>query len=222
MNMKHYLLVTGIIGLLFLVLFLIVELLQPELMTNLAGLMDTRSIGVALIGISLLVADVLLPMPSSLIMIANGALFGIAAGTTLSLVGCLCAALFGFWLGRRGKALLARFVPLEEQRRADKLLADWGWFAIIITRPFPLLAETTVIMAGASRITWQTMLLASLAGSLPIALLYSLTGATAKGFDSLTLAFSLALVMAGVFWLTGHIFRLASVNQSKEAQQSEV
>jgi uncharacterized membrane protein YdjX (TVP38/TMEM64 family) len=218
-NMKHYLLITGVIALLFLVLFLVVELLQPELMANLAGLMDTRSLAVALIGICLLFADVLLPIPSSLIMIANGALFGIVAGTILSLIGCLCGSLFGFWLGRHGKALFARFVPLEEQRRADKLLADWGWLAIIITRPFPLLAETTVIMAGASTMMWQTMLLTSLAGSLPIALLYSLTGATAMSFDSLTLSFSLALVMAGIFWLASRIFRLASGNQSKEAVQ---
>ena len=217
--MKHYLLVTGFIGLLFLVPFLVVELLQPDLMANLAGRMDTPSLAVALIGICLLIVDVLLPMPSSLIMIANGALFGIVAGTTLSLIGCLGAALFGFWLGGHGKSLLSLFVPLEEQRRADELLANWGWLAIIITRPFPLLAETTVIMAGASTMTWQTLLLASLAGSLPIALLYALTGATAMGFDSLTLAFSLALVMAGIFWLAGRIFRLARVHQSKEASQ---
>jgi uncharacterized membrane protein YdjX (TVP38/TMEM64 family) len=217
--MKRYLLITSIICLLFLTMFLVVERFQPQLMPNLVGLMDTRSAGVAMIGICLLVADVLLPMPSSLIMIANGALFGIVIGTTLSLIGCLCAALFGFWLGRRGKALLTRFVPLEEQRRADKLLADWGWLAIIITRPFPLLAETTVIMAGTSTMTWQTMLLASLAGSLPIALLYALTGATAGSFDSLALSFSLALVMAGIFWLAGRIFRLAGIDQSKEAAQ---
>jgi len=215
--MRRYLFFTSIICVLFLFLFLIVELWRPELMTNLAGLMDARSTGVAIIGISLLIADVLLPTPSSLIMIANGAFFGIAIGTALSLIGCLGAALFGFWLGRCGKALLARFVPLEEQRRADKLLADWGWLAIIITRPFPILAETTVIMAGASTMTWQIMLLASLAGSLPIALLYAVTGATAISFDSLTLSFSLALVMAGIFWLAGRIFRVASVNPSKEA-----
>lgn len=215
--MKRYWLVAGFICLLFLALFVVVELLQPALMTDLASLMSRRSVGVALTGIALLVADVVLPMPSSLIMIAHGALFGIVIGTILSLIGCMGAAFLGFWLGRRGKTLLERFVPAGEQQRANQLLAEWGWLAIIITRPIPLLAETTAIMAGASIMRWQTMLLASLAGSFPVAVLYALTGAMARSFDSLALSFSFALLMAGIFWLAGRVFRINRLHRDKQA-----
>ncbi len=94
--------------------------------------------------------DVALSVPSSLVMVAHGAHLGVVIGTVLSVVGSTGAALVGFALGRRGGPLLARLVPPEERTRADRLLARWGTLAIIITRPVPLLAQTTAVMAGTS------------------------------------------------------------------------
>jgi uncharacterized membrane protein YdjX (TVP38/TMEM64 family) len=113
------------------------------------------------------------------------------------------AALLGFALGRRGGRLSVRLVPPGERARADRLLARWGTLAIIVTRPVPLLAETTVIMAGASPLGWRRVALAALAGSLPGALLYALTGAVAASFQNGALVFVLVLFVAGVSWLVG-------------------
>src|SRR5690606_28842158 len=131
-------------------------------------------------GVGLLIADVFLPVPSSLVMIAHGALFGVVLGTGLSLLGSLGATLFGFAVGPRGGGLLARLVTPKEKKKADALLARWGALAILITRPIPLLAETVSILAGASPMGWGRMTAAALAGSAPAALLYALTGATAR------------------------------------------
>ncbi len=199
--MKQYWSVIGILLLFFLVIFLIVEQLHLPLLAEPHDWMAASRISAALIGIALLVADVFLPVPSSLVMIANGALFGVVLGTILSLVGNLGAALTGFFLGRLGGPLLARFVPLEQRGQANRLLEKWGLLAIIATRPVPLLAETTVIMAGTSTMSWKSMALASLAGSVPGALIYALTGATATSFDNSLLTFGLVLLIAGVFWL---------------------
>ena len=148
-----------------------VEQLNLPLLANPHHRMAGSSISAALIGITLLMVDVFLPIPSSLVMIANGALFGVALGTILSLVGNLGAAFTGFFLGRLGGSLLARFVSLEQRERANRLLQKWGLLAIIVTRPVPLLAETTIIMAGTSKIGWKSMALASLAGFLPASFL---------------------------------------------------
>ncbi|MGZ8780378.1 MAG: hypothetical protein ACXW31_10670, partial [Thermoanaerobaculia bacterium] len=64
----------------------------------------------AIAGVLLLIVDVLLPVPSSPIMVANGALFGIAGGTLLSLAGSVGAVLAGFALGRAGNDLIRRVV----------------------------------------------------------------------------------------------------------------
>src|SRR5436190_208419 len=54
----------------------------------------------AITGVALLIADVFLPIPSSLVMIAHGALFGTAIGALLSPTGSVASALVGFALGR--------------------------------------------------------------------------------------------------------------------------
>ncbi|MDB5049101.1 MAG: associated Golgi protein-related protein [Fibrobacteres bacterium] len=154
----------------------------------------------AVTGVGLLIADVFLPVPSSLVMIAHGALFGVTLGTVLSLVGSVGATLFGFAVGRRGGPTLARLVSAEEKVRADALLAKWGALAILITRPIPLMAETVSILAGASPMGWGKMTLAAFAGSAPMALLYALTGATTKGFANGFLMFGVVILIAGIFW----------------------
>lgn len=205
--MKRYWAIVALVFLFFLTFFLLVEYLSPTLFSNLDDSMENRNAAAAFLGIGLLAVDVLLPIPSSLIMISNGALFGIWLGTLLSVIGSLCAATVGFLIGRWGGPLVDRIVVPEERLRTNQLLDEWGWLAILITRPLPLLAETTIVMAGASMMGWKTMFLASVAGSIPVALLYAITGATAAGLDNLALSFGLVLLMAGLFWLVGRRFR---------------
>jgi len=202
--MKKYLIIVGCLLLFFLLTFLLVEQLNIPILTDPSYLMETKGISSAVASVALLTVDVFLPAPSSLIMIANGALFGIVLGSLLSLVGSLSAGLIGFFIGRRGGSLLERLLSQSQRLQANRILEKWGLLAIIVTRPVPLLAETTVIMAGTSEISWLGMALATLAGSLPAALLYALTGATAASFDNSLLMFGLVLLIAGGFWLVGN------------------
>ena len=187
----------------FLGLFFLVEALGVPLLVEPTPWLNRGGVLAATLGVGLLIVDVLLPVPSSLVMVAHGALFGVVGGTLLSLVGSLGAAMFGFWLGRRGGSLLERLVPLDERERADYLLKRWGMLAIIVTRPVPLLAETVAIMAGTSPMGWGRAALAAIAGSLPPALLYALTGASVGKFQNTALVFVFVLLVAGFFWMFG-------------------
>jgi len=197
---RYWTIVATILGV-ALALFLGAEAFDIPLLTDPTPTLEHGSVMSALVGVGLLIADVALPVPASLVMIAQGARFGVVVGTMLSLLGGTGAALVGFAIGRRGGPLLARLVPAGERERADQLLERWGMVAIIVTRPVPLLAETTVIMAGASSMGWSRGVTAAVAGSLPAALLYALTGATAASFEQGSLVFGLVLVIAGGFWL---------------------
>ncbi len=188
----------------FLLLFAVAELLGVPLLTDPTPWLDRGGVAAACVGVGLLVADVLLPVPSSLVMVAHGALFGVLFGTLLSLAGSVGAALFGFAIGRRGGRMLERLVTPQERERADRLLRRWGTLAVIVTRPVPLLAETVAIMAGTSSLDWGRMTLAALAGSLPPALLYAITGAAVANFQSATLVFFCVLFVAGLFWVVAH------------------
>ncbi|MGA9997125.1 MAG: VTT domain-containing protein [Pyrinomonadaceae bacterium] len=201
--MKRYLMIMGGMLAFFLSLFFLVEALGIPVLVEPTPWLNRGGVLAATLGVGLLIADVLLPVPSSLVMVAHGALFGVVGGTLLSLLGSTGAAMFGFWIGRRGGRLLERLVPPEERERADYLLKRWGMLAIIVTRPVPLLAETIAIMAGTSRMGWGSTALAALIGSLPPALLYALTGASAGKFQSTALMFVFVLLVAGFFWILG-------------------
>ena len=201
--MKRYLLTVVAMIVFFTILFVIVEALGVPLLSDPTPWMKHGGILAATIGVGLLIADVVLPVPSSIVMVAHGALFGVLWGTMLSLVGSVGAAVFGFAIGRRGGGLLERVVTPAERARASSILERWGTLAIIVTRPVPLLAETVAIMAGASSMSWRAIILASIAGSLPMALLYALTGAAVADLQNTALMFGVVLLVAGLFWLVG-------------------
>ena len=210
--MKRYLLTVVALIVCFTILFLIVEALGVPLLSDPTPWMSHGGIVAAIVGVGLLIADVVLPVPSSIVMVAHGAIFGVLWGTMLSLLGSVGAAVFGFAIGRRGGALLERVVTPVERARASSILARWGTLAIIVTRPVPLLAETVAIMAGASSMTWRAIIVASIAGSLPPALLYALTGAAVANLQNTALMFGIVLFVAALFWLAGIVF------SHKEAQ----
>lgn len=169
----------------------------------------------AIAGVLLLIADVLLPVPSSPIMVANGALFGIAGGTLLSLAGSVGAVLAGFALGRAGHGLIRRVVTPREHDRAGALLRRWGVFAIAITRPIPIVAETVAILAGGSPVTWTQALLAAMAGSLVPAAVYAWAGASAQTAGMQTMIYAGVIAVASLLFVAGRRIGVADGAHSR-------
>ena len=157
----------------------------------------------ASMSVALLVADVFLPIPSSIVMTANGALFGVAGGALLSLLGSTAAALTGFALGRAGNDAVRRVVSPREHERAGALLRRWGVVAIALSRPVPILAETVSILAGSSPLTWRQVTLAAAAGSVVPSIVYAWAGAHARDAASHALIFVGVIAVTAALWLIG-------------------
>ena len=96
---------------------------------------------------------------------------------------------------------MKRSLSHQEKERADVLLRRWGGLAIIVTRPVPVLAETTAIIAGSTAMSWRMTLISAVAGSLPPALVYAVVGAKATSLTEGLLVFFLCMLLAGLFWL---------------------
>ncbi len=192
---RYAALCAGLLGTL-LVLFVLAEALDVPVLTDAQPLRGRSGALAAVVGVTLLIADVFLPVPSSVVMITHGALFGVAAGTGLSVAGSLGAFAVAFALGRRAGGLLDRIVGPEERERADALLRRWGLVAIILSRPFPMLAETVALAAGASPLPWRRALAAAGLGCLPAALVYAIAGAAAASFASGAVVFVAVAVLA--------------------------
>ncbi len=208
--MRSYALLLLAMSALFLALFGVVTALEVPLLTDPRPWLDRAgaagAAGAAALGVGLLVADVFLPVPASLVMIAHGALFGVAGGTAVSLLGGLGASAVGFAVGRRGSGWVRRWVPAGERRRADAALARWGDLAVVATRPVPVLAESLAVLAGTTALSWRRFLVLSLLGYLPACVLYAVTGATAVRLDSASLTFGVVLLVAAVVWWVGRRF----------------
>lgn len=197
--MKRYGLVTGALVLALVTAFAAVEAAGVPVLTEPEPAMSRGGIAAALVGVGLLVGDVVLPVPSSLVMLAHGAVFGVVLGALLSLVGTVGAALAGVWIGRRGERLLQ--VPAAERRRAEELLDRWGVVAVVATRPVPVLAEATAIMAGAAGASPRRVAGAAAAGGLPAAVMYALAGSLVVGAVSGAAVFVAVFALAAMFWL---------------------
>ncbi|GBF04619.1 hypothetical protein DAERI_020216 [Deinococcus aerius] len=200
--MKQYWAVVGALVAVFLVLFVVVEALGLPLLTDPLPFLRRGGAAAGLVGVALLATDVLLPVPSSVVMLAHGALYGAPLGTLLSLVGSVGATLLGFALGRRGGPLLERLVPPGARTRSEALLRRWGPLALVVTRPVPLLAETVAVLAGASPLRWRQVIPAATLGALPSAFLYAWAGATASGLGTAWVVGAVAAT-AVAFWLVG-------------------
>jgi uncharacterized membrane protein YdjX (TVP38/TMEM64 family) len=186
-----------------LLLFGIAQWSAVPVLTDPVPAMRGAGVAAALLGLGLLVVDVLLPVPSSVVMVAHGALFGLVPGAALSLLGGVSATLVGFALGRRGRWVVERVTTSAQRAEADRLLTRWGPWAVVSTRAVPVLAETVAILAGTSPMRWSVLLCAAAAGTSVPALLYAAAGASDTTAVSVLLACGLALAFPGLLLLTG-------------------
>lgn len=202
---RRYLVVSGLIAGFVLVSFLIVEALGVPLLVDPADRFESGGFAVAGLGVGLLLVDVFIPVPSSIVMTAQGALFGFVGGTALGMVGSVGATLVGFAVGRRSARIINRYVGAAEADQSRSLVRRLGPLAIIVTRPLPILAETTAIVAGTTAMTWRQAVTSSLIGCLPAAALYSAAGAFASDIATGLLVFPLVILLAALFWAIGRL-----------------
>ena len=195
-----------------LLLFFVVQALQlPFLAEDTSFLLGQKKWVAALAGVGLLVVDVIAPVPASIVMLANGMLFGAVGGTLLSVAGGSGAALVGYWMGMRGADVGKRWLGEESLARANAFFLKHGVLAVIVSRPIPILAEAITIIAGISQMPARTFSLGVLLGLLPTTIIYAVAGAYALNLQSGIYVFLAVLVLAGVVWVVGKMFLRSSV-----------
>ena len=205
--MRRYLLAALFVCALLLALFGLAQLLEIPLLSDESPDLGGAGPGAAAASLALLAGDVLLPVPSSALMILNGSLFGAVGGALLSFAGSEAAALLGFAIGRRGGPALERFVSPAARERAERMVRERGALAIVVTRPIPVVAETAAILAGATGMPLGRFAVAAAIGSLPPAVAYALAGAYAERFDAGLVVLAGVLALAAALWLAERVRR---------------
>lgn len=162
--------------------------------------MASYGAGAGVAGITLLVADILLPIPSTLVMSALGLTYGPLVGGLYAATGSALAGLIAYglsrWLGRPLALRLAGEAGLHE---GERFFATGGAWVVVCSRCLPILPEAVACLAGLNRMPFRTFLLAALCGSLPMGFVFAAIGAL--GQDEPAWALALSVVVPALLWL---------------------
>ena len=169
------------------------------------------ALAVAAIGIALLVADLLLAIPSALVIALMGGLIGGVAATIAGTIGMSLACVWGYLLGRSiGRDFSDDDREQKEFTTATNMLHRFGPIALVIARPVPILAEVSVIAAAALGLPITTVLVTTTLANLGISALYAFVGASAEGWLGISLVFGAATTLPAFALLIMHFIRQRS------------
>ncbi|GAA4878720.1 VTT domain-containing protein [Actinomycetospora straminea] len=162
----------------------------------------TSSTAIA-VGVFLLLAvDIAAPVPSSLVCLAAGALLGAALGTAVSAAGLSVGCAVGLGLARRVGSTPSRWLlgpePFDRLRRLGE---RHGVAILAVCRPVPVLAETSVVMAGAVRMPLSAALAVTTLANIGVAGCYAVAGAWAwSGRGTFPVAVAAACLLPAAAW----------------------
>lgn len=157
----------------------------------------------AVVVIFLLASDVLLPVPSSFVSAGAVSLLGALQGGLCIALGMTLGAWLGYALGRWGGEPLALRVagPLELER-ARRMMDTRGNWVVLVCRGFPVLAEASTLLAGATRVRLMGFAVATTLGNVGLAAAYALIGVlNLSGVWALLAPFAFGIAVPGLMML---------------------
>lgn len=184
------------------VLILLTFALFYDFEQEVAGRLESTSsvISFAVLSFLALLSDILLPIPSSLVMILNGKVLGPLWGTLLSLVAGLASSSIGFYLGRSSNKVFNRFFNEQEAEAGNRFFHRFGSVSIALSKALPVLAEAVALLAGTTAVPFRTFLAFSLVGQAVVALAYAWLGSMADAYDSNLVSGAIILSTLFIAW----------------------
>lgn len=162
-----------------------------------------------LLGILLLLADLLLPIPGTIVMSALGAVYGFWIGGLLSAIGSMLAGMLGYGVGRFFDEKFAkRWLGEKDFEKGRSLFEKSGAWVVAISRALPILPEVLACMAGLLRMPFGTFVIALACGSVPMGFLFAWIGTVGREQPAWGLAFSLGV--PAVLWGVAAVMRKKS------------
>jgi 3-dehydroquinate synthase len=178
------------------------NLLGLNLATLLTHSAADHRLGAGGIVFTLLMVDILLPVPSSLVMVLSGSLLGVGWGSLVSLTGSLGGQWLGYELARRfGPRAADRLIGHADRNRLEQLMDRHGAAAVVVTRALPVVLETVSVVAGLAGMRRSTFLIAATVGTAPIVVAYAYAGAVARDTGNLVPAVVILLAIGAAGWM---------------------
>lgn len=172
---------------------------------TIAAMSNRDATGFAIVVFVLLAADIILPIPSSVVATAAGSMLGPWLGSIVSAAGLSFGAVAMFVVMRIAGAPLARgLIGEDDHDRLVALAAAHGPWIVALLRPVPVLSEASVIALGAVRAPWLASIVSILLSSTVTATVYATLGAVARRQSSELLLIAAALLPPALAWVIAH------------------
>jgi len=152
----------------------------------------------------LLGSDILLPVPSSIVSTACGIFLGWFVGTLVSWVGMVVSCCLGYLLAfRLGRPFVSRMVGGRSMSHFEHLQKHYGDWVVILSRPIPVVAEISVLVAGLGRMPFWRFFWLSTLSNLGISMVYAGIGAFSVNLNAFlpAIAGSVLIPGAGMLWV---------------------
>ena len=130
-------------------------------------------------GIALIWADLVLPVPQTVVIAALGIIYGTVLGGLLGSVGLITSGLLGYALMRTAlRRIVGRLVGPRSLERMERLFERAGAWAVVLTRSLPYsVPEAIVFLAGLAGMPIRKFTAALTIGSVPAAFAFAAIGA---------------------------------------------
>jgi uncharacterized membrane protein YdjX (TVP38/TMEM64 family) len=131
------------------------------------------------LGIALLWADLVLPVPQTAVIAALGVVYGPLLGGLLGGLGLITGGLLGYGLMLTSARRYVQYlVGPHSLHKMESLFDRGGAWAIVLTRSLPYsVPEVMVFLAGLARMPMGRFIAASAIGSVPTAFVFAAIGA---------------------------------------------
>jgi len=162
-------------------------------------------------GAGLLVSDLLLPVPGTIVMSSLGYAYGTMIGGAWATAGSMCAGIVGYGVGRLLPERLAKRLLGEIDYEKSRLLfARAGGWALAVSRALPVLPEALSCTAGLVRMPFGRFVAAIACGSFPTGFVFAAIGAAGRDTPGWTLG--ACVMVPGLLWLAARRW-LASASE---------
>ncbi len=131
-----------------------------------------------LIFLLLLILAIVLPIPSLVVILAGGYLYGIWLGSLLALIGTIIGAICSFWLVRySGESILEKFVDAHHIKHFQHLFKRRGESLALISYLVPIFPSDSVsFLMGLTKISYHRFLAIVIIGHIPRLLMINYIG----------------------------------------------
>jgi len=131
----------------------------------------------ALIVVLLLIGDLFLPIPATVVMAVSGYVYGGWLGGALNVTGSMLSGMLAYVLCiKLGRRAAERLAGNHDFTGEETLFARHGFWLIALSRWLPVFPEVMACMAGLMRMPARRFHLALLSGSLPMGFAYGFMG----------------------------------------------